>query len=130
MTLDYDMSVFEEITDENIQLMDSWGGLTYNKENGKMIIQKVSSTKNSETLLKINLKSKQDIKAEETQISIKDIDYSGADKVAKDAVLTIKTGKTINTVLVIIIAIVGLVLGTAIGYILVRHKKGEIKNDT
>ena len=129
----YDKNIFEEVEDSDFELLNSWSGLTYNKENGKMLITKLGNVQANEAVLEVKLKLKQNVEAKETKIDIQDISYgNNSDLYGEDASLVIKiesTNKTIFTIIVISIAVVGLLIGIIMGRLIVSKKIGEEKND-
>lgn len=65
--LDYDKSIFKVVTEENIETLNGWTGLVFNKDNGMFIIDRTTPSSNSsEQILKIKLEIIGDITSETT----------------------------------------------------------------
>lgn len=75
-TLDYDMGVFEEVSEKNFKCENDWDQehLKYNKDTKEFIAIKKAGAKETEDILHITLKAKKDAKAlPKTEVKIKDI---------------------------------------------------------
>lgn len=66
-TLDYDEDVFEKIDEENIVELNEWSKPTFNKENGKILMEKYNNTEENEKMFEINLTVKENVNVEETR---------------------------------------------------------------
>ena len=103
--IDYDTSVFEEMTSSNFALTNDWTP-SYAPTTKMLTLLKNSKVTSAETVLKINLKVKQTISVEKTTITFKEIVASGGrvtdggtgDITVKDASVTISKEKAqVNT---------------------------------
>lgn len=133
-TLNYDKEIFEEVQDTNIKLLNDWSGLAFNKDKGILLMTKVNSVEMGEELLEINLKVKNNISFEKTQIGINEISYANSEEeiTGEGSSITIKMDnnkKMIITIIVISVAVVGLLFGIVMGRMIVKKKKGEGYND-
>lgn len=69
--LNYDKSIFNEVTIDDFNIENSWSNLEYNKETQEFIILNLNKLKNEEDILTIILKTKENIPSvENTSISI------------------------------------------------------------
>ncbi len=91
-TIEYDKSIFEEITDNNFHCKNSWTNLKYNEDNQQFIVINQDNNVEIEEVLEIHLKVKDNIKVEKTSIKIKDIttSYGEYDMVIESQEKTLK----------------------------------------
>lgn len=79
-TIDYDKDIFEELTADNFKGLNEWGEVSYNPENNKFCLS--SKTYNTDPIVEITFKVKEDIKAEmeaeciQTQVAVRYIEAS------------------------------------------------------
>ena len=69
-SISYDNNVFENVEENDIKALGQWGGLLFNPNNNKLIIERNSQTKSNEEVFQISLKAKDNIDVESTKISI------------------------------------------------------------
>lgn len=77
--LSYDKAVFEEITTENFAEEENWSDISYNEDNNKFALINKKAV-NSEKLLKVKLKVRDDAKSGETTITVDNITASDGKK--------------------------------------------------
>lgn len=75
-TLQYDKNLFEEVEQSDFQTLNSWEELLYNPDNGEFVSIKKAGSMDDESVVKITLKAKSDIRPETTTITIKDVTAS------------------------------------------------------
>lgn len=79
-TLEYDRDIFEEVTENDIEIQNNWSYPIYNSEDGIFMIDKTDSTTNDELIMKVTLKVKEGITEEKATIKLTDIEVSGLGK--------------------------------------------------
>lgn len=89
LELVYDTNVFEEV---KVASENGWSDPTYNSNNGKILIDKTSGTKETAEILKISLKVKNNANFTETEIALKNmIGSNGTEDIkTEDRAVTIK----------------------------------------
>lgn len=90
-TLEYNRDIFEDITQENFICQNNWEKLKYNGNTGEFVAIKKAKNNIPEEVVKITLRAKTNVKANVTDIKIKDIVASEGEKDIKveDVKLTI-----------------------------------------
>lgn len=76
--LDYDESIFESITSEDIKDENDWT-TTYNVENKVFFSGRSEETSDDGTIMTLDLKAKNDIDLKDTTIKITELEISGVD---------------------------------------------------
>ena len=79
--LEYDSNVFEDVTEEDFKLQNSWKKVTYNKQNGFFILESDDKVNLEEEIVKIEMKSKNDANIENTEIYITENVVSGGEDI-------------------------------------------------
>ena len=72
-TLEYDQSIFEEITQSDFESKNNWEGLKYNLENGEFVSFRKVGTNFAENVVQFTLKVRKGVEATTTLVKIKDI---------------------------------------------------------
>ena len=123
-TIDYDKNVFEPLKEEDITTLNSWSGMMYNEDNGKIIVENHSFTEEEKDIIELKLTAKTEISEKEANISIKGAESSMGVTAMKadDASLTIKIQKDNIMIIVIVVVAVAIVAGIIIYFI--KKKKG------
>lgn len=125
--ISYDNNVFENIDENDIKALGQWGGLLFNSNNNKLIIERNIQTKSDEEVFQISLKAKDNIEVESTKISIKQSQSTDGNKDIDgiDANLELKTKKYYDKFYIIgAIAIIVVIILAIIGIIIYKKKKG------
>lgn len=121
--LEYDRSIFEEVKTEDIQIKNGWTDLTYNEENGSMLLLREDFTKNrGEEVLEIKLKQKNNAKDGDTEIKITNIQASNAqdDLDADSKIVNLKIDGNTSILKIVLIVILIIILILAVLKIIVR----------
>lgn len=113
--IEYDRSVFEIVKEEDIKTKNGWTDLTYNEENGALLLLRDDFTKNKgEELVEIKFKQKDNAKQGETEIKITNIQATNSqedlDADTKSVKLKIDAKTSILKNILIVILIIILVL--------------------
>lgn len=102
-TLDYDSNIFENVELEDFKSQNQWQEFLYNENTHEFIAIKKAGSKNSEEVVTLKLRAKNDIKSGETTIKIKDIvasegkeDIKANDVEAKIAIISSEYGNSSN----------------------------------
>jgi len=133
MTLDYDKTIFNELTEDNFKALESWGKPTFNSEKGIILLLSNSFVNVEHDALKINLTVRDNIDNNiTTEVKLKDISAADAqsDIELEDIVLNLQIGNLADNIseesnlqVVVISAIIAiLVVGTAVIVIIKRKK--------
>ncbi len=77
--INYDSSVWEELTKDSFAVKENWEGLKYNGQNKEFIAINKTGTKQSE-ILEIKLKAKKDAKVGTTKVGIQDVILSNSNE--------------------------------------------------
>lgn len=72
-TLEYDSNVFEKVTINDFESLNSWQEFLYNENNHEFVAIKKSGSKSDEDIIKVKLRAKQNIKPGQTIIKVKDV---------------------------------------------------------
>lgn len=126
-SISYDNSVFENLEASNIKAVGEWGGLLFNPDNNKLILERNSQTKENESVFQITLKAKDDIKVESTNISISQAQSTDGNQDIDgiDGKLELKTQNYYNKFIFIVTIIIVLIIILAItGFIIYKKRKG------
>ncbi len=85
-TLTVDQDVFEDVSSEDFETLNSWERLFYNPDNGQFILINRAGSKGAESVFRIRLKAKETVPAKETFVGVKDtvISEGKADLVLPD----------------------------------------------
>lgn len=121
--LEYDRSIFEDVKTEDIQIKNGWTDLTYNEENGSMLLLREDFTKNrGEEVLEIKLKQKNNAKDGDTEIKITNIQASNAqdDLDADSKIVNLKIDGNTSILKIVLIVILIIILILAVLKIIVR----------
>ena len=125
-TIEFDKNIFEEIKEADFNLLNDWGGLVYNEENGKLVIDKRDIISNPEQIMEITFKVKQDAKNTDTQIKLIESAIGNAkafkELKCEEAKIDIKVAKGNNSIIIIAICFV---IGTVVGVLLYKKKKAN-----
>lgn len=91
-TLEYDKTVFEEITEGSVETVNEWG-LKYEKDN-KLILFKNTFSKKDEEIFNVTFKTKKDVDNKDGVIKFKDISAGETDSSVdiEDVSITIHVG--------------------------------------
>ena len=102
-TLNYDNNIFESVELEDFKSQNQWQEFLYNENTHEFVAIKKAGSKQAEEVVILKLKAKNDIKAGETTIKIKDIvasegkeDIKANDVEVKIAVISSETGNSSN----------------------------------
>lgn len=126
-SISYDNNVFENVEENDIKALGQWGGLLFNPNNNKLIIERNSQTKSNEEVFQISLKAKDNIDVESTKISINQAQSTDGnqDIDGVDGNIELKTQKYYNKLNNIVTIIVVVIMVLAItGVIIYKKKKG------
>lgn len=110
--LEYDKEVFETVKLEDITAKNGWEDLTYNPDNGAILVLRINSTNQiGEDILEIKLHEKENAKSGNTEIKITDIQATNSenDLEADDTVVNLKIAgewSIFKTILIIILVII------------------------
>ena len=125
-SISYDNNVFENIETNDVKAVGQWGGLLFNPDNNKLILERNSQTKENESVFQITLKAKDNIEVESTNISINQAQSTDGNQDINgiDGNIELKTQKYYNKFYIIgAVAIVIIVLAI-IGVVIYKNKKG------
>lgn len=134
-TLEFDKTIFDELSTADLTTMQYWGTPTYNVANGKLLLDSHTFVNVPHNALKITLTVKNEISdVTSTQIKLKDIEASDGEKDLKveDAVINFQIEKLLdknvdsedaNSKATIIGGAIIAVLIVGIGIIVVIRKK-------
>lgn len=126
-SISYDNSVFENIEANDVKAVGQWGGLLFNPENNKLILERNSQTKENESVFQITLKAKDDIEVESSTISIEQAQSTDGNQDIDgiDGKIELKTQKYYNKLNIVITIIVVIIMVLAItGVIIYKKRKG------
>lgn len=126
-SISYDNNVFENVGENDIKTLGQWGGLLFNPNNNKLIIERNSQTKSNEEVFQISLKAKDNIGVESSTISINQAQSTDGnqDIDGVDGNIELKTQKYYNKLNNIVTIIVVVIMVLAItGVIIYKKKKG------
>lgn len=126
-SISYDNNVFENVGENDIKTLGQWGGLLFNPNNNKLIIERNSQTKSNEEVFQISLKAKDNIEVESSTISINQAQSTDGnqDIDGVDGNIELKTQKYYNKLNNIVTIIVVVIMVLAItGVIIYKKKKG------
>jgi len=134
-TLEYDRTIFEEVTVKNLSPIQYWGTPTYNPVNGKLLLDANEFVNTAHNALKLTLTVKNTISENtSTKIKFKNIEASDGENDLKidDALITFEVEKSNdnnvsdsennNKTVIMIVAIAGVVILGTLGIILVKRK--------
>ncbi len=127
--LSYDTNVFETITQEDIQTVGQWGGLLYNANKNKLILERQTPSKNNEDFLQIKMHVKKEVQEKQTTIHLVEPQSTNgnSDISGTEGSITLKVQKTgMNVWGVVGIVLVILLAGDGIGYGIYRKKRKEV----
>ena len=127
--LSYDTNVFETITQEDIQTVGQWGGLLYNANKNKLILERQTPSKNNEDFLQIKMHVKKEVQEKQTTIHLVEPQSTNgnSDISGTEGSITLKVQKTgMNVWGVVGIVLVILLAGAGIGYGIYRKKRKEV----
>lgn len=96
-TLEYDQTVFNAVTENDINALNRWDAPTYNPGNGKILTAKGSFVNSESDVLEIKLTAKATAKTGNTTVTFKDIEASNSQtdiKVANTSYVLNITEKT------------------------------------
>ena len=127
--LSYDTSVFETVTQEDMQTVGQWGGLLYNANKNKLILERQTPSKNNEDFLQIKMHVKKDVQEKQTTIQLVEPQSTNgnSDISGTEGSITLKIQKTgMNVWVVVGIVLVILLAGAGIGYGIYRKKRKEV----
>lgn len=82
--LEYDKDIFEEVTQENITMLNTWYGLVFNSENGKFVIENDGKGNDIQGIMNIELKTKRNINKDSTTIQVKRIKVIGENEIEEE----------------------------------------------
>lgn len=125
----YDTNVFETITQEDIQTVGQWGGLLYNANKNKLILERQTPSKNNEDFLQIKMHVKKEVQEKQTTIHLVEPQSTNgnSDISGTEGSITLKVQKTgMNVWGVVGIVLVILLAGAGIGYGIYRKKRKEV----
>lgn len=93
-TLEYNENLFEEIGQDDFEVLGSWKEFVYNPKNKQFIMINKSGKIKDETVIKVKLRAKNDISSVKTAIKVKDVVTSdGNDDIPlKDSEVQFETG--------------------------------------
>lgn len=126
-SISYDNNVFENIETSDVKAVGQWGGLLFNPDNNKLILERNSQTKENESVFQITLKAKDNIKVESTNISISQAQSTDGNQDIDgiDGHLELKTQNYYNKFIFIVTIIIVLIIILAIaGFIIYKKRKG------
>lgn len=109
--LEYDQEIFELVKQEDITMKNGWSDLTYNEQNGIILLIRDDFTKKSgEEIVEIKLKQKENVKQKETEIKITNIQATNSqnDLEANEQIINLKMdGKSsiLKTILIVVLII-------------------------
>lgn len=102
-TLSYDNNIFEDVKLEDFKSQNQWQEFLYNEDTHEFVAIKKAGSKDPEEVVTLKIKAKNNIKAGETTIKIKDIvasegkeDIKANDVEVKIAVISSETGNSSN----------------------------------
>ena len=127
--LSYDTNVFETITQEDIQTVGQWGGLLYNANKNKLILERQTPSKNNEDFLQIKMHVKKEVQEKQTTIHLVEPQSTNgnSDISGTEGSITLKVQKTGMKVWGVVgIVLVILLAGAGIGYGIYRKKRKEV----
>lgn len=75
-TIEYDESVFQEISSENITTVNGWESLQYNSDNCRFTAVKSAGATEAEDILTIRFMAKENISAGDTRIAVTNLEVS------------------------------------------------------
>ena len=110
--LEYDREVFETVKLEDITAKNGWEDLTYNPDNGAILVLRIDSTNQiGEDILEIKLHEKENAKSGETEIKITNVQAtnSESDLEADEKIVSLKIdgeGSILKTILIVVLVIV------------------------
>ena len=127
-SISYDNNVFENIEASNIKAVGEWGGLLFNPDNNKLILERNSQTKENESVFQITLKAKDDIKVESTNISISQAQSTDGNQDIDgiDGHLELKTQKYYNKFIFIVTIIIVVIIILSIAVFLFTKREKEV----
>ena len=126
-SISYDNNVFENVEENDIKALGQWGGLLFNPNNNKLIIERNSQTKENESMFQITLKAKDNIDVESTKISINQAQSTDGNQDIEglDGNIELKTQKYYNKLNIIVTIIVVIIMVLVItGVIIYKKRKG------
>lgn len=127
-TLNYDKTIFEEVQEENIKLLNNWSGLTYNKEKGKILINKFDKITTNEDIMEVTFKVKSETKQKNTIIKIEESSYANGQEELKgnnlNLDINIDDGKKTKLQIILIVSSISITFFTfLIVFLIFRIKK-------
>ena len=75
-TLKYDSAVFELVSQEDFEPMNSWKKLFYNPENGQFVLINSAGSTEDEEVFRMRLRAGQSVPAGEVSVSVEDLSVS------------------------------------------------------
>lgn len=129
--LEYDQEIFELVQEEDITMKNGWSDLTYNEQNGMILLIREDFTKNSgEEIVEIKLTPKENAKSGETQIKITDIQATNSqnDLEASEQIINLKIdGKSSIIKNILIVIVVALLILLALRIFIRKQTKRRRK---
>lgn len=97
--IEYDTKVFEELTLDDFNIKGSWSNFEYNNVTNEFIILNLNSLKNTEDVMSISLKTKEEIPSiEKTSIGITKMETAIYNE-DEEIIITNKDGNTIDEII-------------------------------
>ena len=75
-TLEFDTDVFEEVSGEDFETLNSWEQMFYNTKNGQFVLINRAGTMEGQEVFSLRLTAKQSLPAKEAYITVKEISVS------------------------------------------------------